>query len=274
MLVTQGPGGCRARLPAWVHDKQGGSNGVNDLQRYAEQNPGRLIHKWKHYFEIYDRHFARFRGSDVCLVEFGVYQGGSLQMWKHYFGPRARIVGVDINPHCKACEEDQIEVIIGDQEDRRFLKSLRERIPRIDILIDDGGHTMQQQIRTHEELFPHIDPHGVYLCEDVHTSYEAFYGGGYRKRGTFMEYSKDLLDRLHGWRSETSRLRVSEFTRSAQSLHFYESVLVIEKRPVGRPEEVKTGVADIPYVSVPPRLGLRIGRRLSMARERIRRLLG
>lgn len=246
---------------------------MNDLQRYFEQNPGRLIHKWKHYFEIYDRHFSRFRGSDVCLVECGVYQGGSLQMWKHYFGPRARIVGIDINPHCKRCEEDQIEVIIGDQEDRHFLMSLRERIPRIDILIDDGGHTMDQQIHTFEELFPHVDPHGVYLCEDIHTSYEAFYGGGYRKRGTFVEYSKDLVDRMNAWRSETKRLKVGDFTRSAYSLHFYESVLVIEKRPIERPEDVKTGVADVPYVSMPPRLRLRFGRRLRSIRQRIRRSL-
>jgi len=118
---------------------------MNDLEKYFTENIGRLIHKWKHYFEIYDRHFSRFRGTDVHVVEFGVSQGGSLQMWKEYFGLNCKIFGVDINPDCKALEEDQIEIYIGDQEDRNFLKSLAKTVPRIDILIDDGGHTMRQQ---------------------------------------------------------------------------------------------------------------------------------
>jgi hypothetical protein len=214
---------------------------VNDLEKYFAASPGREIRKWRHYFEIYDRHFARFRDSGVHVVEFGVQKGGSLQMWKHYFGPRCRIFGVDINPECKLVGEDQIEVIIGDQEDRRFLRSLPGRIPRIDILIDDGGHTMGQQIATFEELFPHVDANGVYLCEDLHTSYWPEFGGGLRKVDTFIEHSKRLIDQLHAWHSlDASSLPVTQFTRSAHSLHFYDSVLVIEKRPMEQPTECAT----------------------------------
>lgn len=245
---------------------------MNDLEKYFVANSGRMIHKWRHYFEIYERHFARFRGTNVCVVEFGVYQGGSLQMWKHYFGPRAKIIGVDINPHCKRAEEDQIEVIIGDQEDRSFLRSLKERIPRIDILIDDGGHTMAQQIRTFEELFPHIHPEGCYLCEDLHTSYSWFHGGGYRRGGTFIEYSKGLIDGLHAWWSDSRSLRVTEFTRSTHALHFYGSVLVIEKRPMDKPEDAVTGTADIPYVELPPKFRLRLERRLRRTMASVARL--
>src|SRR5437016_6128611 len=103
---------------------------MNDLEKYFQANTGRLIHKLNHYFEIYDRHFAKFRGTEVHVVEFGVSQGGSLQMWKEYFGPKCRIYGVDINPHCKTMEEDRVQVFIGDQEDRAFLKSLAASIPR------------------------------------------------------------------------------------------------------------------------------------------------
>ena len=74
---------------------------MNELEKYFFSNTGNLIHKWRHYFEIYDRHFSRYRGSDVHVLEIGAYQGGSLQMWKHYFGPSAQIYGVDINPECK-----------------------------------------------------------------------------------------------------------------------------------------------------------------------------
>lgn len=231
---------------------------MNDLERYFYGNKSRLIHKWKHYFEIYERHLSRYRGSQVTVVEIGVSKGGSLQMWKEYFGPRARIVGIDIDPQCAAFAEQQVEVMIGNQEDRDFLRSLRQQIPIIDVLIDDGGHMMMQQIVTFEELFPHVAPDGVYLCEDLHTSYWQEYGGGYRSPDTFIEYSKSFIDYLHAWHAREPppprrkrwyrrqpppppRLTVSDFTRSAHSLHFYDSVLVIEKRAMVPPTDLMTG---------------------------------
>jgi len=225
---------------------------MNDLEKYFTSNTGKLIDKWKHYFEIYDRHFSRFRGKAVHLMEFGVFQGGSLQMWKNYFGPQAKIYGVDINPHCKQLEEEQVEILIGDQENRTFLKSLAKKIPHIDILIDDGGHTMKQQVHTFEELFPHIEKNGVYLCEDMHTSYWPEHGGGYKKPGSFVEYSKNFIDQINAWHSlDARRLKVGEFARSVHSLHFYDSILVIEKRPIDPPSHSQTGVASIPNYVAP-----------------------
>ena len=245
---------------------------ITDLERFFTENQGRHIHKWKHYFEIYERHFSRFRGAEVHVVEFGVAQGGSLQMWKQYFGPRSRIYGVDINPHCKQLEEDQIEVFIGDQGNRAFLGSLRQTIPRIDILIDDGGHEMEQQIRTFEELFPFIDKHGVYLCEDMHTSYWPEWGGGYKRRGTFVEYSKNFIDSINAWHSaQRRRLNVTDFTRSVQSLHYYDSVLVIEKRPTEPPIQLRSGRRTIPIVYPQKSLLSRIKGRL---KREIGRLVG
>lgn len=245
---------------------------MNDLERYFRDNTGRLIHKWHHYFEIYDRHLARFRGTDVYVLEFGVAQGGSMQMWKAYFGPRCRIYGVDKNPACKAAEEERVEIFIGDQEDRQFLRTVADRVPRIDVLIDDGGHRMKQQIHTFEELFPKVDANGVYICEDLHTSYWANFGGGYRKRGTYIEYAKGLIDRVQAWHSQSKGLRVDEFTRSVHGLHFYDSVLVIEKRPIEAPVNSKTGTASIPdYHSAQPRLGKRIERGLKRG---LRKLTG
>lgn len=226
---------------------------MNDLEKYFNENTGRLIDKWQHYFEIYDRHFSRFREKEVVVVEFGVYQGGSLQMWKHYFGPGARIYGIDINPHCKQLEEDRIEIIIGDQEDRDFLRSLASRIPKIDVLIEDGGHTMGQQIATFEEMFPQVAADGIYLCEDLHTSYWPDYGGGLRRRDSFIEYSKHFIDRLNAWHSVEPDYKVDPMTRTAHSLSYYDSVIVIEKRAVEAPTRRKTGVPTIPDWSPPPR---------------------
>jgi len=115
-------------------------------------------------------------------------------MWSHYFGSNAKIYGIDVDPKCAQYDlGENIEVIIGSQEDRNFLSNLKNLIPKIDILIDDGGHTMNQQITTYEELFPHIKEDGVYLCEDLHTSYWPKFGGGYKKEGTFIEYSKNFI---------------------------------------------------------------------------------
>jgi len=227
---------------------------MNDLEKYFTENTKYSIHKWQHYFDVYDRHFSRYRGTDVHIVEFGVDDGGSLQMWKEYFGPNCRIYGVDINPNCKELEEDRITIFIGDQEERGFLRSLANEIPRIDILIDDGGHRMQQQINTFEELFHRIDQDGVYLCEDMHTSYwKGWGGGGYRKRGTFIEYSKNFIDYINAWHSQTPRLSVSEFTRSARSLHFYNSILVIEKGINNEPVDLRTGEPRIKQFKPPAR---------------------
>ncbi len=212
------------------------ATGVNDLEKYFRNNPGNLIHKYDHYFEIYDRHFSRFRGKPIVLLEVGVYHGGSLQMWKAYFGPDAKIYGIDINPECKKFEEPGIEIFIGSQSDRAFLRDVKQKIPKVDILIDDGGHTMDQQIVTFEEMFEHVKGEGVYLAEDLATSYWEEYGGGYQNQKSFIEYSKNFIDRLNAWHSRETSLRVDAFTRSADSLHYYDGVLVIEKG--GHPEPV------------------------------------
>ena len=221
----------------------------NPLLRYFENNSGRRIHKWMHYFDIYHRHFSRFRDAEPTVLEFGVNHGGSLQMWKQYFGTGARIYGVDINPKCKLVEEEGIEVFIGDQQDRHFLRELAASIGPIQVLIDDGGHKMRQQITTFEEVYPSVSVPGVYLVEDLHTSYWRKWGGGIRRRGSFIEYSKRLIDQLHAWhiyRKRTgwhigSRISVDDFTRSAYSMTYYDSVLVVEKRKIEKPDVRRTG---------------------------------
>jgi hypothetical protein len=82
-------------------------NNGSVLLDFFENHPHRMIHKWMHYFEIYERHFAQFRGQPMSMLEFGVLHGGSLQMWKYYFGKQAQIYGADINPRCAELAEDK-----------------------------------------------------------------------------------------------------------------------------------------------------------------------
>lgn len=205
----------------------------NPLAEYFYNNTGPETFKWHHYFEIYHRHFARFRRRSPVVVEIGVAMGGSLLMWHDYFGPGTRVVGIDINPACRKFEDDTTTIMIGDQGDRGFLATVRDRVPHMDILIDDGGHTMAQQVATFEELYAHIQPNGIYLCEDTHTSLWPNYGGGYLKQGTFLEHTKGLVDQLLSWHSPD--LGVGEFTLTTHGIHFYDSVVVMEKRPMERP---------------------------------------
>lgn len=206
---------------------------LNDLEKFFLSDDHRLIFKWMHYFEIYDRHFRKYRGKSPVVMEIGVFKGGSLQMWKEYFGEGTQIIGIDIDESTKEFEEDGITIEIGSQEDRKFLCYLRKKYPKVDILIDDGGHTMQQQIVTFEELFAHVSEEGCYLCEDLHTSYWERYGGGYKNPDSYIEYSKNFIDYINAWHCE--ELEESGYTRTMHSLHYYTSILVVEKRKMGYP---------------------------------------
>lgn len=218
----------------------------SSLIDFFENKEHRLIHKWMHYFEIYDRHFSRFRNKPLSLIEFGVWQGGSLQMWKDYFGREAKIYGVDIDPRCATLGEENITIILGDQEDRASLQGIKNSLPKFDIIIDDGGHTMQQQIITFEEMYSHLLDGGVYLAEDLHTSYWPGFGGGYRNPSSFIEYSKQLIDQLNAWYSQDPAFAVDEFSRNAFSLHYYDSIMVIEKRSIAKPDNRMSGTPSFP----------------------------
>lgn len=193
---------------------------TNDLRR--------LVDKWTHYFPAYERHFGRYVNRPVVAVEIGCGEGGSLQMWKRYFGPHAQVVGIDIRPECKAFEEQQIAVRIGHQGDTAFLDGVLAEFGTPDIVIDDGSHLMQDLVTTFLHLYPRVDRNGVYLVEDLHTCYWNEFGGGRDRGGTFMELCKDLIDELNADLSHEA-VTPSEFTRSTLSMHFYDSLAVFER---------------------------------------------
>lgn len=191
-------------------------------------NEQRLIHKWKHYFPIYESHFKRFVNRDVTLLEIGCGQGGSLQLWKRYLGPHARIIGIDSNAECASFEEDQISIRIGDQSDKTFLAKLVKEFGEFDIVLDDGSHVMSHIKVSFDELYPSVVRNGIYLVEDLHTAYWDEYEGGLRRKESFMEYCKHLIDELNADHARGA-LKPTEFTNKTLSMHFYDSVVVFEK---------------------------------------------
>lgn len=234
----------------------GESTAENPLLAYAENNhDGRVMLKWAHYLDVYHRYLARFRGLSVTMIEIGVLRGGSLRMWRDYLGPQAIIVGVDIDPECARFRESGIEIVIGDQGDREFLRSLLVRFPAPTILLDDGGHKMHEQIATFEEFYPYIQADGVYICEDLHTSYWSDFGGGLRRNGTFIETAKSLVDRLNAHHVPGGALVPDEFTGSTDSIHFHDSMVVFEKHARTPPEKKYYwgAAAATSTASAPPR---------------------
>lgn len=207
-------------------------SGDGFLHRYYLNNGGKRLHKWFHYFDIYERHFERFRGRAPTILEIGVLGGGSLQMWKAYFGHGARVIGIDIDPACKAHEEDGIEIFIGSQDDPALINQIVDRYGTFDIVIDDGSHIMRHVMKSFELLYERVDPHGVYLVEDLHTAYWDEYEGGLKRPGTFMEFVKDKLDEMNAPHTRGA-IPVSTFTRSTACISVYDSVVAFEKRPQG-----------------------------------------
>ena len=191
-------------------------------------NDKRILHKWKHYFPVYERHFKDFVYRPVTFMEIGCGRGGSLQMWKRYFGPHARIVGIDINPDCKKFEEDQVEIYIGPQQDLQFLQNVIDEVGIPDIVLDDGSHVMSHITSTFQFLYPRMPKNGIYMVEDLHTAYWEEYEGGLRKPTTFIEVCKSLIDELNADHTRGA-LAPNEFTKSTMALHFYDSVVVFER---------------------------------------------
>jgi hypothetical protein len=193
-----------------------------------QTNQGKVIRKWEHYFPVYERHFGPWRGRTLTFLEVGVAHGGSLAMWRRFFGPLATVVGVDIDPKCRAHEENGVFVRIGDQSDPRFLDGLVEEFGVPDVVLDDGSHQMAHIHATFDALYPRMGKNGVYMVEDLHTAYWPDFGGGLREPGSFIERAKGLVDQLNADHARGA-LAPDAFTRETLSIAFYDSMVVFEK---------------------------------------------
>jgi hypothetical protein len=196
----------------------------------------RRVHKWTHYFPVYERYFSRFRGEKLRFLEIGVFGGGSLDMWREYFGADAIIYGIDINPECAGLARSPSQVRIGSQDDPAFLRSVVAEMGGIDVVLDDGSHVGKHQQASFEVLFPLLNEGGIYMIEDTCTSYWGEFGGGYRRPGTAIEFGKRILDDMHAWyhgRSPRTNAR-----DQVSATHFHDGIIVVEKGTRSRPVHV------------------------------------
>jgi len=199
----------------------------------------RFMWKAHHYFDVYERHMARFRQQEgpIVMLEMGVFQGGSLDMWRNYFGPRLELHGMDINPEIIKCDQPPaVQMHIGSQGDDAFLERFVHQLgdKQIDIVLDDAAHQSEMMIKAFQWIYPKLSPNGVYMLEDVATNYNPDLGfyikEGLRRPGTFIEHSKMLIDELNAF-SFKNKSEATAFTRSTDSIHFYDSMVIFERKP-------------------------------------------
>lgn len=191
----------------------------------------RLSRKWEHYFQIYEKHFEKYIGKSPNILEIGVAHGGSTEMFQKYF-ENANIFAIDYDTQFQNVVSDLgVTVTPGDQGDPNFWDQYLIDKPEFDIIIDDGGHTMQQQLVTLTKTFPRLRSGGTYLVEDTHTSYWINWGGGFNNPDSFIERTKSLVELLHSPFIKVLQPPEHLMTtfKDLWSVTYYNSVVVLEK---------------------------------------------
>ena len=195
------------------------------LEMY-DAHTGLPTEKYPHHLEVYERYFSAFKGKDIGVLEIGIRDGGSLQLWREYFGKQSRIYGIDIQDRRNLKDKAGAEIFVGHQADVDFLSGLVSATGSLQIIIDDGSHVSKDQIESFSYLFPRLGDGGLYIVEDIHTSYR----DQYNEDGTisFVEYLKYMIDSLH--RNEQPDKIFLAALEEVFGIHIFPSLVILEKR--------------------------------------------
>jgi hypothetical protein len=165
-----------------------------DLCRIAARHD---TDKGRSYTRVYYDLLAHVRDEPLRIFEIGVKDGGSLRMWREFL-PNAALFAIDVDPRCLSFERElpNTTIRLVDQGSAAELHQFVEETGgEFDFIVDDGGHTMPQQITSFEVLFPHVVSGGAYVIEDLGTAYWHEYGGrDVGQDGTSVALVKRLID--------------------------------------------------------------------------------
>jgi hypothetical protein len=202
------------------------------FRHFLQRTDDKTLFKMDHYLDIYDRELTPWMGKDVKFLEIGVYRGGSLRMWRDFFAPQSSLTFLDIDPACKALEIAGTDIRIGDQTDVTFLAKVAQEKGPFDLVVDDGGHKMDQQITSFQTLWAAVKDGGLYIVEDTHTSYwPGFGGGGHKAKVSFIEFAKDLIDKMHSWYTEDDiGFPLHPLASEIGGIQFYDSLVILRKQ--------------------------------------------
>ena len=220
-----------------------------DLWNYFENNTGKKITKWKHYFPVYEKHFGLIRNKPIKILEIGVLNGGSLEMWRYYF-PEATIVGIDIDPNCKQHEQEGINIRVGDQTNEKFLQSLIDEFGDFDLIIDDGSHHVNHVNKTFQFLFSKLANDGIYFIEDTHAAYWSSHGGSITAPESINNVAKEMIDSINADHARGQK-QPDYFTKNIKCMSVYDSIIVFDKGDVGEKIPMEIGSGSTTQAHVP-----------------------
>lgn len=214
---------------------------VNQIERMFADSYNEHSSKHRDYFDIYDEIFRNVnRFENYKILEIGVDNGSGVRALKNYF-PNSKIFGLDILQDCQKYEEENIRIIIGSQIDLNILDYLKQF--DFDLIIDDGSHDNNHVFQTFHELFPSLNSEkiGLYIIEDIHTSYWPYYNGGLLNPNSTVERFKKIIDEMHNWcvrdsidchvpPYKGSAVPKSYYEAWTRFIQFYENIIVIKKR--------------------------------------------
>lgn len=170
-------------------------NNVTLKQLYAEHS-GKVSDKWSIYLVEYERIFAELRDKPVTLLEIGVQNGGSLEIWSKFFINAQKIVGCDINPDCAQLNyaDPRISVVVGDANSDTVQSKVLQYAPILDMVIDDGSHRSSDIVKSFSKYFPYLADGGIFVAEDLHCSYWNDFEGGLFDPFSSISFFKRLAD--------------------------------------------------------------------------------
>lgn len=199
------------------------------IKELVANHTGKVVDKWSSYLDVYDSILQPYRDKPINILEIGVANGGSLDVWSEYFPNAEHIVGCDINPECGnlTYSDDRISIVVGNANESPTLESIKEICSRYDIIIDDGSHVNPDIIKTFSFYYPLLSSAGVYIVEDLHTSYWDGWGGGLHSPMSAMAFFKRLADipNYEHWRISRTRKNYLRFYEQLLDISFNESSL-------------------------------------------------
>ncbi|RUZ78752.1 glycosyltransferase [Mesorhizobium sp. M7A.F.Ca.US.006.01.1.1] len=223
------------------------------LRDLYDAHRGKVSDKWSIYLSTYDHIFSEYRDRPVRILEIGVQNGGSLEIWQKYFPNAELILGCDVNADCGnlVFDDKRIEISIGDANTDEVERDIVSRSKKFDIIIDDGSHLSSDIIRSFARYFPHLSEGGMYIAEDLHCSYWQEFEGGLYDPLSSMSFFKRLLDVVNHEHWGLDRRRVDALATFAErhqvafneaslasvhSVEFLNSLCIVTKLPT--PENV------------------------------------
>ena len=181
------------------------------------------------FVELYEVFFENYKNKKINILEIGVDNGDSLRLWSEYF-TNANICGIDIKK--KQFQINKVNILCGDQSDELFLKSVVDKYRNFDIIIDDGSHVSKHIISSFNFLFKYLNKDGLYIIEDLQTSYITRYGGSrvnLKKSNTSMNFIKKLTDSVNYEHYDRPFFRKTSYDGLIKSVQFFQNIVFIRK---------------------------------------------